>query len=49
MGGAPSRIPTIEKAEVTGGTTVRTLRQADAAMNCAFVAPEERKELIPPR
>ncbi|HEY5341153.1 MAG TPA: mobile mystery protein A [Candidatus Aquilonibacter sp.] len=37
MGVAPSRIPTIEKAEVTGGTTVRTLRQAAAAMNCAFV------------
>jgi predicted DNA-binding mobile mystery protein A len=37
MGVAPSRIPAIEKAEVTGGTTVRTLRQAAAAMNCAFV------------
>jgi predicted DNA-binding mobile mystery protein A len=37
MGVAPSRIPTIEQAEVTGGTTVRTLRQAAAAMNCAFV------------
>ena len=37
MGVAPSRIPTIEKAEITGGTTVRTLRQAAAAMNCAFV------------
>jgi predicted DNA-binding mobile mystery protein A len=37
MGVAPSRIPAIEKAEVTGATTVRTLRQAAAAMNCAFV------------
>jgi predicted DNA-binding mobile mystery protein A len=37
MGVAPSRIPTIEKAEVTGATTLRTLRQAAAAMNCAFV------------
>ncbi|HEX3467120.1 MAG TPA: mobile mystery protein A [Candidatus Elarobacter sp.] len=34
---APSRIPTIEKAEVAGSTTLRTLRQAAAAMNCAFV------------
>lgn len=34
---APSRIPVIEKAEVTGATTVRTLRQAAAAMNCALV------------
>lgn len=37
MGVAPSRVPTIEKAEVTGATTLRTLRQAAAAMNCAFV------------
>jgi predicted DNA-binding mobile mystery protein A len=37
MGVAPSRIPAIEKAEVAGRTTVRTLRQAAAAMNCAFV------------
>lgn len=37
MGVAPSRIPTVEKAEVTGATTLRTLRQAAAAMNCAFV------------
>jgi len=37
MGVAPSRIPVIEKAEVAGATTVRTLRQAAAAMNCAFV------------
>ena len=37
MGVLPSRIPVIERAEVTGSTTVRTLRQAAAAMNCAFV------------
>jgi predicted DNA-binding mobile mystery protein A len=37
MGVLPSRIPVIEKAEVTGATTVRTLRRAAAAMNCAFV------------
>ena len=37
MGVAPSRIPAIEKAEVTGATTVRTLRQAAAALNCEFV------------
>lgn len=34
---APSRIPVIERAEVTGATTLRTLRRAAAAMNCAFV------------
>ncbi|MBD5657472.1 MAG: XRE family transcriptional regulator, partial [Candidatus Eremiobacteraeota bacterium] len=33
MGVAPSRIPPIEKAEITGTTTLRTLRQAAAAMN----------------
>ena len=37
MGVAPSRIPAIEKAEVTGATTLRTLRQVAAAMDCAFV------------
>jgi predicted DNA-binding mobile mystery protein A len=37
MGVAPSRIPVIEAAEVTGSTTLRTLRQAATAMNCAFV------------
>ncbi|HET9096419.1 MAG TPA: mobile mystery protein A [Candidatus Baltobacteraceae bacterium] len=37
MGVAPSRIPTIEHAEATGATTLRTLRQAAAAMNCTFV------------
>ena len=37
MGVAPSRVTTIEKAEVTGGTTLRTLREAAEAMNCTFV------------
>lgn len=37
MGAAPSRIPVIEKAEVSGATTIRTLREAAAAMNCTFV------------
>ncbi|HEY7992719.1 MAG TPA: mobile mystery protein A [Candidatus Eremiobacteraceae bacterium] len=37
MGVAPSRIPTVEKAEATGATTLRTMRHAAAAMNCTFV------------
>jgi predicted DNA-binding mobile mystery protein A len=37
MGVAPSRIPVIEKAELSGATTLRTLRQAAAAMDCALV------------
>lgn len=37
MGAAPSRIPAIEKAEISGATTIRTLREAAAAMNCTFV------------
>lgn len=37
MGVAPSRIPAIEKAEVTGATTIKTLRQAAEAMDCTFV------------
>lgn len=37
MGVGTSRIPVIEKAEISGATTLRTLRQAAAAMNCAFV------------
>jgi predicted DNA-binding mobile mystery protein A len=37
MGVSPSRIPLIEKAEASGSTTLRTLRQAAAAMNCTFV------------
>lgn len=37
MQAAPSRVPAIEKAEVSGATTIRTLREAAAAMNCTFV------------
>jgi predicted DNA-binding mobile mystery protein A len=37
MGVGPSRIPVIEEAEVTGSTTLKTLRQAATGMNCAFV------------
>jgi predicted DNA-binding mobile mystery protein A len=37
MGVGPSRIPAIERGELTGGTTVRTLRQVAVAMNCTFV------------
>jgi predicted DNA-binding mobile mystery protein A len=37
MGVATSRIPALERAEVTGGTSLRTLRQAALAMNCTFV------------
>ncbi len=37
MGVGPSRIPVIEEAEVSGSTTLKTLRQAATAMNCAFV------------
>lgn len=37
MGVSPSRVPTIEKAEVTGSTTIKTLREAAEAMNCTFV------------
>lgn len=37
MGVGLSRIPVIEEAEVTGSTTLKTMRQAAAAMNCAFV------------
>jgi predicted DNA-binding mobile mystery protein A len=37
MGASPSRIPAIEKAEVSGATTVKTLREAAEAMNCTFI------------
>jgi predicted DNA-binding mobile mystery protein A len=33
----PSRITAIEKAEVTGATTLKTLRETAEAMNCTFV------------
>lgn len=34
MGVVPSRVPTIEKAEISGATTLKTLRAAAVAMNC---------------
>jgi predicted DNA-binding mobile mystery protein A len=37
MGVARSRVTAIEKAEVTGSTTIKTLREAAEAMNCTFV------------
>jgi predicted DNA-binding mobile mystery protein A len=37
MGVGPSRIPVIEKAEITGATTIKTLRDAAEALNCTFV------------
>jgi predicted DNA-binding mobile mystery protein A len=37
MGVVQSRLSTIEKAEVTGATTIKTLRQAAEAMGCTFV------------
>ena len=32
-----SRIPAIEKAEISGATTLKTMRQAATAINCTFV------------
>lgn len=37
MGVAPSRISVIEKAEATGTTTLKTLRETAEAMNCTLV------------
>jgi predicted DNA-binding mobile mystery protein A len=37
MGAAPSRISTLEKAETTGRTTLRSLREAAEAMDCTLV------------
>ncbi len=37
MGVGLSRIPVIEGAEITGSTTLKTMRQAATAMNCTFV------------
>jgi predicted DNA-binding mobile mystery protein A len=37
MGVAPSRVSTIEKAEITGATTIKTMREIAEAMNCTFV------------
>lgn len=36
-GMAPSRVPVLERAEVTGSATLRSLRRAAEAMNCTFV------------
>ncbi len=33
----PSRISALEKAEATGGTTIKSLREAAEAMGCHFV------------
>lgn len=37
MGAARSRVTAIEKAEVTGSTTIKTLREAAEAMDCVLV------------
>ena len=37
LGVVPSRITALEKAEVTGGTTLRSLREAAEAMDCILV------------
>lgn len=37
MNVAPSRIPALERAEISGATTVRSLREAAEALNCTFV------------
>lgn len=37
MGVVPSRVTAIEKAEITGATTIKTLRETAEAMNCTFV------------
>lgn len=37
MGAVPSRITAIEKAELTGSITVKSLREVAEAMNCTFV------------
>lgn len=37
LGVVPSRITALEKAEVTGGTTLKTMREAAEAMGCTFV------------
>jgi predicted DNA-binding mobile mystery protein A len=33
----PSRIPALEKAEVTGAATIKSMREAAEAMGCTFV------------
>ena len=53
MGVGTSRIAAIERAEITGATTLRTLRQAATAMNCrliyAFVPVEPLDDILSDR
>ena len=37
LGVVPSRISALEKAEVTGGTTLKSLREAAEAMGCTLI------------
>lgn len=37
LGVVPSRITALEKAEVTGGTTLKSLREAAEAMECTLI------------
>lgn len=37
LGVVPSRISALEKAEITGGTTLKSLREAAEAMGCTLV------------
>ena len=37
IGVVPSRITALEKAEVTGGTTLKSLREAAEAMGCTLI------------
>lgn len=50
MGVAPSRVTTIEKAEVAGGVTLKTLRETAEALNCelvyAFVPTKPLNEIL---
>jgi predicted DNA-binding mobile mystery protein A len=50
MGVAPSRVVKIQRDEVTGATTLKTLRRAAAAMNCrlcyVFVPGSSLNEIL---
>jgi predicted DNA-binding mobile mystery protein A len=37
LGTVPSRVATIEQAEVTGSTSIKTLREAAEALDCVFI------------
>ena len=37
LGVSPQRVATLEKAEVTGAVTIRSMRQAAEALDCVFV------------